>query len=127
MELYKELAGTIQARLNCIQNKNQDWIQKHEDKISELIDRLPHGSGLDGDNIINLDKSNGEKIIIETSFHHMDENGMYDGWTEHKLIITASLIFGLHIKIIGRDKNNIKEYLHEIFHYALTTDKKIRN
>jgi len=124
MELYKEIAETIQARLIVLKNNNQEWINKHELKLGELQYMLPHGSGIDGDNAINLDKSTGEKIIIETAFHHMDENGFYDGWTEHKLIITASLIYGLHIKITGFDKNQIKEYLHELFYRVLTTEYK---
>ena len=124
MKLYKELAGTINARINCIDNNNTEWISKHEDKINELIERLPHGSGIDGTNSINLDKSTGEKIIINTAFHHMDENGYYDGWTEHTIIVTASLIFGLHLKTTGSNKNQIKDYLHEQFYFALITDTK---
>lgn len=52
----------------------------------------------------------------------MNENGMYDGWTEHKAIIKPSLVFGLDLKITGRDRNGIKEYLHDTFMQALTDE-----
>jgi hypothetical protein len=118
-KLYQEMAAIIAARINCIISNNQEWITKHEDRLKELIDLLPHGSGLDGENIINLDKSTSENIVIETSFHHMDENGMYDGWTEHNIIITPSLQHRFYLKITGSNKNDIKTYLSEIFSMAL--------
>jgi hypothetical protein len=123
-KLYQEIAVIIAARINCIKSNNHEWITKHEDRLKELIDLLPHGSGLDGENIINLDKSTSENIVIETSFHHMDENGMYDGWTEHNIIITPSLQHGFILKISGENKNDIKTYLYNIFAMALNEDIK---
>ena len=53
---YKRLAGTIQARLNCIQNNNREWEENHEETINNIIKSLPHGSGIDGVTKIDLDK-----------------------------------------------------------------------
>jgi len=52
----------------------------------------------------------------------MNESGAYDGWTEHKLIVSPSLLFDLDLRITGRDRNGIKEYLHDVFSAALQTE-----
>lgn len=60
----------------------------------------------------------GSKLAFRTSFHHMDESGGYDGWTEH--IVTARATFnGPELKISGADRNGIKEYIAECFSAAL--------
>jgi hypothetical protein len=122
MKLYQAIAMKIGARLNCIQSGNDAWVDRHEEDILKLADELPHGSGIDGENEIDLSKSTGEKIVIHTSFHHMNENGMYDGWTGHTLTITASLYNGYYMKISGRNRNDIKDYLHECFSYDLNRE-----
>ena len=49
----------------------------------------------------------------------MNENGFYDGWTDHTLTVRPSLVHGIELEISGRNRNDIKEYLHETFHSAL--------
>ena len=121
--LYAILASLIQARLNCIQSNNQEWLAKHTANILELVkDHMPSGSGIDHGTTIDLEASTPDKIILHTGFHHMNENGMYDGWTTHTLTVTPSLQFGFNLKIAGRDRNQIKEYLHEV--YSLALDEK---
>jgi hypothetical protein len=82
---------------------------------------LPSGSGIDSGTKIDLDKSHAEKIIFYFGFHHMDENGFYDGWTEHTLVVTPSFT-GINLRIGGRDRNQIKEYLYDTYDYALTCE-----
>lgn len=122
--LYRVLASRIDARLNCIKNRNEEWKEKHEERIIELLEEhMPHGSGFDGEYItVDWDKSTGEKIIlINVDFHHLNENGFYDGWTEHTVTITPSLLFGFTMKISGRDRNDIKDYIYEVIQFALAT------
>ena len=136
--VIQELSATIQARLNCIKHISEGvntqegimnkWQTKHEDTIQYIIDEfIPHGSGIDGTNTIDLDKSNGEKVIINIEYHHMDSNGFYCGWTDYKLIITPAFD-GINIKIYGTNQitYQIKEYLSELFHHALTRILEIR-
>lgn len=119
--LYREIANILQAVRNCRAAGNREWELKHDDRLDELIDLLPSGSGLD--NGVRLDgpacKSN--KLVFMTSFHHMNENGMYDGWTEHAITVAPSFD-GIDIHVSGKDRNQTKDYLAEIFHYALTQD-----
>ena len=49
----------------------------------------------------------------------MDAGGGYDGWTEHSVIVTPDLATGFDLKVTGRDKRDIKEYLGELFYAAL--------
>lgn len=103
--------------------KNDEWAAKWTSKIDGLVsDFMPSGSGIDCGTKFDWDASNPEKIVFSFSFHHMNDGGHYDGWTEHLLVVRPSLAFGLEMKITGRDRNGIKEYLHDVFHSALTDE-----
>lgn len=114
-EFYGKLASAIQAKKNCEQSKNSEWFGKWSNKIEEMVSELPHGSGIDGTNRIEEDRCRPNKIVISIEFHHMDENGYYDGWTEHNVIITPAFGNSIDIQITGRDRNQIKDYLGDVF------------
>jgi hypothetical protein len=119
-KVYKHLVGAIAARANCEKSGNSEWSRTHRERADALAaEHLPNGSGVDSGSQIDWDKSSAQMIVINTSYHHMNEHGMYDGWTEHQVCVTASLLFDLNIRITGEDRNEIKEYLHEIFNEAL--------
>ena len=120
--VYKHLALSVDARLNCLGKPDQfnEWIARHERQAEFIVDNcLPHGSGIDSGIKLAFNNSTGEKLIFNTSFHHMNENGFYDGWTEHTITVTSSLRFNLNLHITGRDRNDIKECLHECIGGAL--------
>ena len=58
------------------------------------------------------------RIVLECSFHHMNEAGYYDSWTEHRITVRPTFD-SLDIHISGRNRNDIKEYLHEVYALAL--------
>jgi hypothetical protein len=115
--LYKLLASSIDARKRCKEVGNGEWFERHSESIRQLIqDFLPSGSGWDSGTKIDLDASHGDKLVLFGSFHHIHgESGMYDGWTEHTVTVTPSLIHNFHLRISGRNRNEIKEYLYDIF------------
>jgi hypothetical protein len=114
------LASAIQARRNCINSGNAEWKDRHEETIEHLVkEHLPSGAGIDGGCTIDLDKSFADKLVIHTSFHHMHDSGMYDGWTEHTVTIRPAFS-GFRMSLSGRDRNGIKEYLADTFHHALS-------
>lgn len=118
--VYRELAQAIQARRNCIEVGNTEWEHKHSETIRQVVrDLMPSGSGIDSGTKIDLDDSHAARLVLACGYHHMNENGMYDGWTEHRIIVTPSFN-GITIRITGRDRNQIKDYLYETFQYALT-------
>ena len=126
--LYKQLAQTVQARKNCAEKdahgnmRNPEWFERHGETIEQLVrDFMPSGSGWDCGTKIDLDASHADKLVFFGSFHHTNDGGMYDGWTEHTVTVTPSLSFGYHIRVSGRNRSDIKEHLHETFSYALET------
>jgi hypothetical protein len=120
MKTYARLAQLLQARQNCIKSGNSEWQEKHEERIMSIFkNTFPHGSGIDSSYLIDFERSNGEKIVFSFSFHHMNDVGYYDGWTTHTVTVTPSLSFGFNLKISGRNKNDIKEYLYDQMHGAL--------
>jgi len=88
--------------------------------LFESIERnlLPTGSGFDNGTTIDVEKSSINKIVFNTSFHHMNEHGYYTRWSEHKVTVTPAFN-GLNIKVSGRDINDIKEYIADSFLYTL--------
>lgn len=120
--LYEAIASTVQAYHNCVKSGNAEWETKHKERLEHIQKHiLPQGSGFDAGCEIDLEKSTGEKLHIITHFHHMNEGGYYDGWTDHKVVVTPSLLFGIRIQISGKDRNQIKEYMHEMFTHLLTS------
>lgn len=125
-KLYEHISAAAAARLNCLDfekrdGKTHEWTARHESTIEDLTRAfMPSGSGIDSGVKFDFDKSNGEKLVFYFGYHHMNEHGYYDGWTDHTLTVTPSLVHGIELKISGRNRNDIKEYLHQTFHSALT-------
>jgi hypothetical protein len=85
------------------------------DEIEDIVrEKFPSGSGFNSGTIFNEADSKKNKLIFTTDFHHMDEHGCYDGWTSHHIIVTPDW-HGYNIRVTGRNKNNIKEYISETF------------
>lgn len=85
-----------------------------------VLNTAPNGNGFNSGTT--LERAGDNKIILSTSFHHMNEMSEYDGWTEHKITITPSLSARYHLKISGSNKNRIKDYISDIFHEYLSQD-----
>ncbi|MDP2676471.1 MAG: hypothetical protein Q8O83_02185 [bacterium] len=122
-KLYQVFARTIHARHHCEKHGNNEWFVEHTAKIEELVrNRMPNGSGFDHETSIDLIHSTGEKLVFFTAFHHMNENGFYDGWTNHTITVTASLNNQINVRVSGENRNEIKDYIEEIYYDALTNE-----
>lgn len=118
--VYECIARAFIARKNCEENGTEEWFERHSDRIEQLVHTyLPSGSGFDLGTSIDWDASRPDRLVFNTAFHHMDENGYYDGWTDYQVICRASLAFGFDLRITGRDRRDIKDYIHDAFHSAL--------
>lgn len=112
------------ARLQNRQPREQyaTVLQRASAYLTKLATLLPSGSGIDsGTSIVSIDA---RCVILSTSFHHMNDSGFYDGWTHHKIKITPTLSDsrGFDLKITGRDRNDIKAYLYDVYFDALAHD-----
>ena len=112
INLFK-LANNLKAFRSC----NDEWKTINKQSIEKLETLLPHGSGFDGTMEIDVNKSKDNLIVIEFEFHFMDENGYYDGWETYKLKIIPSFQ-GYNLKIVGKNRNQIKDYFYDVF-YAI--------
>lgn len=118
--LYKRLASALQAIENCAKSGNAEWQARHDDTIKNLCrDYLPCGGGFDSGTTFNFDDSKPQRLVLQTSFHHMNEHGYYDGWTEHAVIITPCLFSEFNVDVRGRDRSGIKDHIAETFAQAL--------
>lgn len=122
MKMYVRIANLIFAIQNCQKSNNTEWESNHRDSLDELMKQFPHGSGFDSGTKIEEDRCTPEKLIFTTAFHHMNENGYYDGWTHHEVRITPSLWQGYTMRITGKNKRDIKSYIEEIFDQVLNRE-----
>lgn len=116
---YVRLASSIDAFNRCVKIANEYGKELHESNIEVIMKGAPSGSGIDLGTQFNWEKSTKDLLVFKVSFHHMDEHGGYCGWTEHDIRVKPSLAFGIEIKITGRDFNQIKDYLHDVYHIWL--------
>lgn len=106
--------------------KNCDWLKsvneayrdQCEDNLDKLEQMLPSGSGIDAGTKIDREKSGKDKVIINFEYHHLNGDGYYDGWTQHKLIVKPTFM-GIEMNIQGRDRNDTKDYLYDLFDTVL--------
>lgn len=117
--LIQAIAQAFAHWCNCTGGKNPEWESITKDRLDDLINMMPRGSGIDDYPKLDFEKSTPNKLVFEFGYHHMSEHGYYDGWTEHVLTVTPSFD-GFDLKISGKDRNQIKDYLYDCFHCALS-------
>ena len=141
--VMQSLASTLQALRNCEKRARvgsatnalpwtksdesgdpapvNTWQDRHRERLTRIErECLPSGSGVDAGSSIDLVKSKPARIVLTLSFHHMNDAGYYDGWSDHTVILTPSFD-GFDLRITGRDRNGIKDYLGDIFYHALSS------
>ena len=117
--VYRALADRILAMGNCERSGNHEWFTEHRAIAERIVaDHLPRGSGIDTGPELDIEASSPNKIVLHLSYHHMND-GMYDGWTDHTITIRPSLALGFVLRVGGRDRRQIKEYLADTFDCAL--------
>lgn len=123
MKVYQQLSTLIQAIANCEARDNQEWLDNHRERLQTIVkEYFPSGSGINSGCVLNLDQSTPNKLVIETTFHHMDENGSYYGWTNHSIIVKPDLANGIVLTVHGNNRNDIKSYLYDLFRDCLSEE-----
>jgi len=120
--LYRALALEIDRYKRGIES-GAPWADMAEDKIREFCrDYLPSGSGFDSGCYVEIEESRRDKIVIRCDFHHMNDSGFYDGWTTHRAIVTPCLLSGYALRITGKDKRGIREYIGDTIGHCLDSE-----
>lgn len=117
--LIQEIASVMTAIENCRAHGNTEWLATHRAELTKLVAELPSGAGIDNGTKLDQDRSNGNRIVLTLGFHHMNEHGVYDGWTEHEIWVTPAFD-GVNLRITGKNRNDIKSYLYELYDDILT-------
>jgi hypothetical protein len=123
MQVYQKLAREIDRRIRGNKKGHANWAESAKLEIEKVMREMPSGSGIDCGTKL-YPGSTGEKIVLLVEYHHMNENGYYDGRTYHNIIVKPSLQFGFSLRVTGRDKNQIKDYLAEVYDSALREEWK---
>ena len=130
-KVYQELASRILAQNNCIESDNWEWEEKHGNVAGYIVENyLPSGSGIS--EIEEISFAGHDKIVFHSSYHLMDENGMYDGWLKFKVVVKPSLVCGITVDVIGNFSQKggkysyLKDYLTEEFDRQLQTEIDIK-
>lgn len=121
MKMYQAFAD-VALFLNS-SNVSAFGLDFQTQRLDSLIKRAPSGTDFDMGTQFLVDRSNPECLVFKTYFHHRNENSNHDGWTEHEVIVKANLITDFSIQVTGKNKNNIREYIADIFRSFLTTDE----
>jgi hypothetical protein len=107
--VIERIASLCVQNQNCVQANNTEWEKRSREELDDIAKNiLPSGSGIDCGTKIDVEGSRDNRVVLSCQYHHMNEGGMYDGWTEHWVIVTACFVGGLSIQITGRDKNGIR-------------------
>ena len=119
--IFRQIASALVAANNCETSGNSEWLARHHETIENIVrEHLPHGSGFDADTVLDVAKSGPDRLAFSTSFHHMNGDGYYEGWTHHMVVVTPSLASGFDLEVTGEDHNDINDYIGEVFHNALS-------
>ena len=120
--LVQVFASRFSAYLWAVHDDRNDLetVDKRVKEISEFVEEfMPSGSGFDNGTKFDYHGPS-DRLTFHTSFHHMDEHGGYDGWTEHTVTVRPTF-GGFALSISGRNRNDIKTYIADIFDNALNT------
>jgi len=123
------IAGAVQARNECARKvktgeDNLEWYDRWEDRVERVVGELfPSGSGFDAGTKFDWEKSTSEKLVFHFGYHHLNENGFYTHWSEHKVTVKASLANGFDVKITkDRVDDSALEYYYDVVNEVLGRD-----
>ena len=111
----RALASSIVASNACHKSGNLLWRNRWGEYIEYIMKSAPRGSGFDSGTKLVEEDCSSKVLVFTTSFHHMDEHGSYDGWTDHTIYVLPDFVLGVDITVSGKNRNNIKDYIAETF------------
>jgi hypothetical protein len=121
--LYQLIAHKLSALETARVKQDADSHRYLTASLARMADDcLPSGNGLDRGTTLDVDRSTPERIVMRTAYHHMHESGMYDGWTDHEIVVTPSLLSAIAVRVKGPSRGDIRDYLATLFYDALTAD-----
>lgn len=115
----RKLVAYCSDIVRIMQGNEERFVTMWTPVLEEINSRLPRGSGFDAGSHLDVDASTQTRLVFVTAFHHMDDYGMYDGWTHHSVIVTPTFD-GFSVRITGQNKRDIKDHIAHCFHDILS-------
>lgn len=129
MKVYRRLANLVVAIRNCEKSNNREWYEKHSETVKKIVEKyLPSGSGFNSGTTLLLDCSSMNKLMFESRYEPMNENGYY---YEDSFMILVTMTPNLALDYdlnIGYEpdrqgyKDEFNEYFNEVFCNALDSE-----
>ena len=110
MKLYQKIARVASQKNKSLKEK----------ELALLQELLPYGNGIETGCVISL-KSTHKRIVIDIAYGHPNYT---DDITTYQVVITPSFEEGINVRITGKNKDKLiewlqKQYLQAIFREAL--------
>lgn len=116
----QEIASRAGALKRCVERGNPEWARQHRETLRDIErNYLPSGAGVDNGTTIDLDRTSEDKIVLTCSYHHMNNDGYYDGWTDHTITVRPTFR-GFHVDASGDDRDDILAYLGDLYREGLS-------
>ena len=123
--LASTLVAACEALRACQASPNHPWTSRWASLLDSIeANLLPSGGGFDNGTKIDREATNARRISLTFDFHHMNENGFYDGWTSHKVTISPTFR-GVEVRVSGSNKSEIRDYASEVFASLFTESNRI--
>ena len=126
--LYRWFARIVAQHAYYLESGNTTWADITESYIKvEIENAFPSGGGFECGTKFDLEAAAAEittdagrilplrRLQFSVEYHHLDDLGYYDGWTQHVVTVRPDLETGFDISVSGRDRNEIKDLIAEIF------------
>ncbi len=87
MKTYEFIAVHLIAMRNCQKINNFEWEERHSDSLDKILSTFPDSSGFNSGTELDYEKSTSDKLIFNSAYHFMNENGMYDGYNNFRIVV----------------------------------------
>lgn len=114
MKLYKAIAQAVEK------HSVERFMDIATKELQELKQFYPSGNGIEANFLVG--HSDKDRLVFDVSYHHMNSNGYYVGYSNHLVIVVPSLLWDFEIRVTGKNKNNVKGCLCDVFNDALRQD-----
>lgn len=99
IRLYQAIVFNGMSRMHCAKNGNLEWEKIWNERLNELQELLPSGGGLDSGIFIIRDTITAHNFVLTGKYHHMNEQGYYDGWYHWNAVVRPSFLSEIEVDI----------------------------